>query len=132
MLFTAFYTERPADRFPAAFEDPSLISQEVVDAIERSFERPGTSRAALAAARGQHFRQLQTRYRSVRQPALLVWGANDHVSQPRFGERLSHELPSARYVALPSAGHFPMLEAAGATRSLVRDFLDEAPAPRAP
>jgi pimeloyl-ACP methyl ester carboxylesterase len=132
MLFTAFYSERPADRFPAAFEDPSLVSQEVVDAIERSFDRPGTSRAALAAARGQHFRQLQRRYRAVQQPTLLVWGADDHVSEPRYGERLSHDLPNARYVALPSAGHFPMLEAASTTRTIVGDFLNESPMQVAP
>ncbi len=130
MLFSAYYTERPADRFPAAFEDPSVITQEVVDAIERSFDRPGTSRAALAAARGQCFRQLQARYRQVRQPALLVWGADDRVSLPRFGERLSHELPDARYVSLPRAGHFPMMEAASQTRALVREFLDVAPQQR--
>ncbi len=132
MLFTAFYTERPADRFPAAFADPSLVSQELVDAIERSFDRPGTSRAALAAARGQCFRQLQRRYREVRQPALLVWGADDRVSRPRYGERLSHDLPDAEYVALPSAGHFPMVEAAHATRTLVTRFLDAAPQQSAP
>ena len=124
MLFTAYYTERPADRFPAAFEDPSIVSQELVDAIERSFDRPGTSRAALAAARGQRFRQLQSRYRTVQQRALLLWGVNDHVSLARFGERLSNELPHARYVGVPRAGHFPMVEAAGATRSLVREFLE--------
>lgn len=126
-LFSAFYTERPADRFPDAFEDPSIVSQELVDMIERSFDRPGTSRAALAAARGQCFRQLQARYRQVRQPALLVWGADDHVSRARFGERLSHELPDAEFVSLPRAGHFPMVEAAHATREAVTRFLDVAP-----
>lgn len=126
-LFSAFYTERPADRFPDAFDDPSIVSQELVEAIERSFDRPGTSRAALAAARGQCFRQLQTRYRTVRQPALLVWGAEDRVSRARYGERLSHELPDAEYVSIPRAGHFPMVEAAGTTRAILRRFLDVAP-----
>ncbi len=126
-LFSAYYTERPADRFPDAFEDPSIVSQELVDMIERSFDRPGTSRAALAAARGQCFRQLQARYRQVRQPALLLWGADDHVSRARFGERLSHELPDAEFVSLPRAGHFPMVEAAHATREAVSRFLDAAP-----
>lgn len=125
VLFSAYYTERPADRFPAAFEDPSLVSQELVDAIERSFDRPGTSRAALAAARGQRFRQLQVRYRTIAHRALLLWGAHDRVSLPRFGERLANELPNARYVSVPRAGHFPMVEAAGITRATVRAFLDE-------
>lgn len=123
-LFTAFYRERPEDRFPLAFEDDSVVSQDLVDAIERSLERPGTARAALAAARGQCFRQLEWRYRSVRQPTLLVWGARDNVALPRYGERLMRELPDARLELVPRTGHFPMLEAAGVTRRLVTEFLD--------
>jgi pimeloyl-ACP methyl ester carboxylesterase len=124
-LFTSFYQERPGERFPQAFEDASGIPQELVDAIEESFRRPGTSRAALAAARGQCFLQLEGRYPSVRQPTLLVWGAQDRVARLRHGERLARELPDARLEVLQGVGHFPMLEAPGRTRSLVREFLGE-------
>ena len=127
MLFSGFYHERPDERFPLAFEDPSVVSQELVDAIERSFDRPGTSRAALAAARGQCFLQLQTRYRTVTQPSLLVWGAEDHVALLRHGQRLARELPDARLAVIPAVGHFPMIEAAGVTRREVLAFLDGTP-----
>jgi 2-hydroxymuconate-semialdehyde hydrolase len=130
-LFSAFYTERPADRFPDAFDDPSLVSQELVEAIEQSLSRPGTSRAALAAARGQCFLQMERRYRTIAHRTLLVWGEDDHVARLRFGERLSQEMPDARLAPLPRTGHFPMLESAAATRRLVREFLD-APDPVAP
>lgn len=123
MLFSAFYTERPADRFPDAFEDPSLVSQELVEAIEQSLSRPGTSRAALAAARGQRFLQLERLYRGIRHPTLLVWGEDDRVARLRFGQRLAQELPDARLEALPRTGHFPMIESAWATRRLVSEFL---------
>jgi pimeloyl-ACP methyl ester carboxylesterase len=95
-LFSAFYTERPADRFPDAFDDPSLVSQELVEAIEQSLSRPGTSRAALAAARGQCFLQMERRYRTIAHRTLLVWGEDDHVARLRFGQRLSQEMPDAR------------------------------------
>jgi pimeloyl-ACP methyl ester carboxylesterase len=130
MLFTGFYQERPAERFPVAFEDASGIPQTMVDAIEESFQRAGTSRAALAAARGQCFLQLEGRYPSVRQPVLLVWGAQDRVARLRFGERLARELPDATLEVLPRVGHFPMLEAPHRTRSQVQQFLG-APAPSA-
>ncbi len=126
VLFSAFYRERPDDRFPAAFEDPSFATQEMVDAIERSFDRPGTSRAALAAARGQCFLQLEARYHTIRQPVLLLWGAHDGVALPRFGERLARDLPDARLRMIPATGHFPMIEAAAETRRSVLGFLDEA------
>lgn len=124
MLFTGFYAERPEDRFPMAFEDPSIVSQDLVEAIGRSFERAGTIRAALAAARGQAFLQQESRYHTVQQPTLLIWGANDHVARLRFGERLAHDLPDARLDVVPRSGHFPMLEAPGHTRWAIAAFLD--------
>jgi pimeloyl-ACP methyl ester carboxylesterase len=129
MLFTGFYRERPEDRFPMAFEDPSIVSQELVEAVERSLERPGTARAALAAARGQCFLQQESRYRTVRQPTLLVWGASDRVARLRFGERLATDLPNARLEVIPRVGHFPMLENPSRTRTLVTEFLDAAEQP---
>ncbi|MEZ4405473.1 MAG: alpha/beta fold hydrolase [Polyangiales bacterium] len=128
MLFSGFYTQRPEDRFPAAFSDPSVITQDLVDAIRASLDRPGTTRAALAAARGQCFLQLERRYRTLRQPALLLWGADDNVSRVRFGERLARDIPGARLEVIPGGGHFPMLEAAGPTRRAVLNFLDSADA----
>ncbi|MBL8604404.1 MAG: alpha/beta hydrolase [Myxococcales bacterium] len=124
MLFSGFYTERPADRFPQAFEDPSVVSQALVEAIEASLIRPGTSRAALAAARGQAFLQMEGQYRTIAHDTLLLWGANDNVARPRFGQRLAREMPHARYHAIEQTGHFPMIEAPGETRRVVTEFLD--------
>lgn len=123
-LFTGFYAERPGDRFPLAFEDPTVVSQELVEMIERSFDRPGTSRAALAAARGQCFLQMERRYRTIDRPTLLLWGENDNVARLRFGERLAREMPRATLTVVPGVGHFPMVEAASTTREAVIGFLD--------
>lgn len=122
-IFTAFYRERPEDRFPAAFEDDAIVSQRLVEAIDRSLERPGTARAALAAIRGMCFLQQEGRYRTIQHPTLLLWGASDRVARPRFGERLAAEMPHATLAVVQRAGHFPMLEAPGRTRALVGDFL---------
>lgn len=122
-LFTTFYRERPEDRFPLAFEDPGLVSPKMVEAIRRSFERPGTTRAALAAVRGMRFLQLERRYHQVVQPTLLLWGRNDRVARPRFGEELAKRLPDARLITFPRVGHFPMLESPGRTRRAIVKFL---------
>src|SRR5207237_1289744 len=90
-LFSAFYRERPEDRFPMAFENRAVVSQKLVDAIEHSLERPGTVRAALAAARGQCFLQIERRYKEIQQPVLLIWGGADRVARARFGARLASE-----------------------------------------
>ncbi len=124
MLFTGFYRERPEDRFPMAFEDPSIVTQELVEAIGRSLERPGTERAALAAARGQCFLQQEGLYRTITQRTLLVWGANDSVARLRFGERLARDLPHATMEVFARVGHFPMLEYPSRTRAVITAFLD--------
>jgi pimeloyl-ACP methyl ester carboxylesterase len=122
-LFELFYRERLEDRAPLGFAEGSTVPQATVDAIERSLDRPGTLRAALAAVRGQYFIQLERQYRTITAPTLVVYGEEDRVALPRYGARLANELADARLVIVPRAGHFPMFESAGTTRGYVRDFL---------
>jgi pimeloyl-ACP methyl ester carboxylesterase len=124
-LFSAFYSERPDEKISHAFFDQRLVSQALVDEVERALERPGTSAAALAAVRGQRFSDVQTRYRTVKQPTLLLWGREDEVTLLPFGEQLARELPTSRLVVYPRCGHFPMLEAAAASTSELDKFLEE-------
>jgi pimeloyl-ACP methyl ester carboxylesterase len=62
-------------------------------------------------------------------PALIVTGAFDHVTPPRFGERLDQALDTSHLVEVPVAGHGP-LEALGACgQQLVEDFLADPDTP---
>jgi pimeloyl-ACP methyl ester carboxylesterase len=126
-LFELFYRERLEDRAPMGFAEGSTVPQSTVDAIERSLERPGTLRAALAAVRGQYYLQLERRYSTIAAPTLVLYGDEDRVALPRYGARLANELRDGRLVVVPRAGHFPMFESAGATRGYVRGFLDDGP-----
>jgi pimeloyl-ACP methyl ester carboxylesterase len=125
-LFALFYKERADERVEYAFFDKEKwVTQPFVDEIERALQRPGTLAASLAAVRGQRYAHLQERYRTIKQPTLLLWGREDQVTLLPFGERLSHDLPDARLDVYPRCGHFPMLEAvAASTRDLIA-FLDE-------
>jgi pimeloyl-ACP methyl ester carboxylesterase len=127
LLYAWFYKERPDEKLSFAFYDQNNISEELVEAVERSLERPGTTAAALAAVRGQRYEEIERRYGEVKQPTLLLWGREDRVTTLGVGERLSKQLPNARLVVYPQCGHFPMLEApAASTAELVR-FLEERP-----
>lgn len=123
-LFELFYRERLDDRAPMGFAEGSTVPQTTVDAIERSLDRPGTLRAALAAVRGQFYLQLERRYSTITAPTLVIYGDEDRVALPRYGARLANDLRDGRLVIVPRAGHFPMFESAGTTRGYVRDFLD--------
>lgn len=123
-MFSIWYGERAEDRLALAFHDRRLVTQALVDDVQRALDRPGTYAAALAAVRAMHYETQQARYREIEQPALLLWGREDRVTPTSVGERLARDLPGARLVIYPRCGHFPMIEhARQSTRELVR-FLD--------
>jgi pimeloyl-ACP methyl ester carboxylesterase len=126
-LFSLFYAERADERMALAFFDRRALDEPAAQAVERALERPGTKAAALAAVRGQRYSAVEPRYRTVDQPTLLLWGREDVVSSVRVGERLVRDLPRARLVVYPRCGHFPMIEARGASTADLRAFLLEEP-----
>lgn len=129
-MFAAWYGERAEDRMALAFHDQRFVTIELIDAVDASLRRPGTYAAALAAVRGMHYEEVEAQYRTVTQPALLLWGREDRVTPLEIGERLSRELPGARLVVYPGCGHFPMIEhAAQSTAELVRFVASPTAAP---
>ena len=110
-LIDAFYLERQDDKMATGFHDPRFVTEELVENVERQMARPGTRAAALAAIRGQSYREVEGRYRTIDKPVLLLWGREDRVTPLAIGERLSRELPNAKLVVYPGCGHFPMIEA---------------------
>ena len=133
-LFGLFYGQRTDERMAHAFYDKErFITEPFIEAVERALDRPGTTAAALAATRGQRIAEVQDRYRKIDQPTLLLWGRDDEVTLLGYGERLARDLPHAKLVVYPKCGHFPMLEAAGAsTADLVAFLVDDAPPAKPP
>ncbi|MBI2376024.1 MAG: alpha/beta hydrolase [Deltaproteobacteria bacterium] len=124
-LFGVFYDQLADERLTLGFYRPETVPEELVEKVLASLERPGTFAAALAAARGQRFDDLEARYREIGVPVLLLWGREDRVSTVAVAERLAQDLRGARLIVYPRTGHFPMLEVPGAsTRDLVA-FLGE-------
>ncbi|MFI5273151.1 MAG: alpha/beta fold hydrolase [Ktedonobacterales bacterium] len=56
-------------------------------------------------------------------PTLLIWGANDTLVLPATGELLRRELPDARLLVLPRAGHVVMYDRPRAFDDAVLAFL---------
>lgn len=111
ILFSLFYDQRLDDRMALAFHDPDPFAHpDQVDLVRTALGRPGAVASALAAARGQRFTRLQRRYGVIKQPVLLIWGQQDRISRPAFGQRLANELERGRLVVIPQCGHIPMVE----------------------
>jgi pimeloyl-ACP methyl ester carboxylesterase len=46
----------------------------------------------------------------VRVPALVMWGENDGIVAPDYGQKLCRSLPNARFELVREAGHYPQIE----------------------
>ncbi len=123
LIFGLFYTERPEDKMELAFYDKSWVTQPFVEEVERGLKRPGTTAAALAAVRGQRYRDVQKRYATITQPVLLLWGENDIVTTIDVAHRLRRELPNASLETFGDCGHFPMIEAFAPSTAALMSFL---------
>ena len=123
-LFSAFYKSAHDERIGMGFYDKKWVTQDLVDAVERAMDRPGTVAAALASARGQNFGSLEGRYRTVEQQALVMVGRDDTVATPHFARKLARDLKNARYVEYDECAHFPMIENQSQTNRDLLAFLD--------
>ncbi len=46
----------------------------------------------------------------VKVPTLVLWGENDGIVRPDYGERLCRALPDARFATIGQAAHYPQIE----------------------
>lgn len=54
--------------------------------------------------------KLAARLRRVTCPTLLLWGANDRLVPPAYGEEYKKHLPQAEMQVIPNCGHLAMFE----------------------
>jgi pimeloyl-ACP methyl ester carboxylesterase len=109
------------------FHDPSRVAQllpteygaEVIVRVYREL----TTLARLSWNPYLHDPTFQRRLSRVRTPTLLVWGENDAVVPPPYGEAYAALLPDATLRQLPACGHFVPLESADAFTALAIQFL---------
>ncbi|MGZ3404800.1 MAG: alpha/beta fold hydrolase [Polyangia bacterium] len=126
-LYGAFYRNAIGERLYLNFVEPNLVTQKVVEEVEKQMALEGAVASALAAARGMHrFAETEGEYRTIKHQTLLLWGRDDKVARLAFGERLARELPHARLVVLPRCGHIPMWECTGETAAALTEFLTSA------
>ena len=67
-------------------------------------------------------REFESRLKSIRVPALLIWGTKDTTVPVELGRRLEKDLPNAKLVEV-EAGHVPNQEKPGQVLRLMKSFL---------
>ncbi len=127
MIYWLYYRERPGEKYASSFYDPDrMVDMAVIDKIKEALDRPGALAAALAVARGMNFADSERRYKTLRNRTLLLWGKQDRVALPFYGQRLEADLPNAQLILLDRCGHIPMLERPHLVHRYIRSFLGPA------
>jgi|SRR5579862_9717957 len=110
----------------ANYFDAKLADEAVVrtfnpqnDSVRRANQRIV---AKLASDRGYHDPQLQRWLHRIRIPTLLIWGENDRMFPPAYGEAWHKAIASSRLVVLPRCGHLPIQEQPDEFATLVAEF----------
>jgi pimeloyl-ACP methyl ester carboxylesterase len=70
-----------------------------------------------------HNPKLKHRLHRIAVPTLLVWGENDGIVTPAYGEAYRKLIPGAEMAVIPEAGHYPHIEQPAAVGDRVRAFL---------
>ena len=109
------------------FHDPTRAAQILpaeygAEVIVRGY-RELTTLARLSWNPYLYDPKLQQRLPRVRAPALIVWGENDAVLPPSYGDAFAALLPYGTLKRLPQCGHLVPFEQAGVFAELAIDFL---------
>ena len=97
----------------------------LIPLVLRDVWRAGPSTMSRAAAQVSRTSLMHEVHR-IGAPTLIIWGAHDHLYSVSTGEALAREIPDARLVVLPHAGHNIMWNEPAQFATLVADFLSEA------
>lgn len=110
ILFRTLYTRGIIRRYMKndLYRDPALVTDEWVDYVWERLNRPGGFEAAHAVVRSSSDpRVVAEALRAVRAPALVAWGADDHLFAAENAPRLAEELPGSELHIIPECGHAP-------------------------
>lgn len=91
------------------YANPARVNERTVDDWWMPIPVPGTRRAALASVRTR-LAGSEGLLEKIRVPTLVLWGKEDALLDASEGLAIASRIPSARFVALPSAGHLPQEE----------------------
>jgi pimeloyl-ACP methyl ester carboxylesterase len=108
-----------------SYHSVAKLSDAELDSYLEELRAPGRRRAIIQIVRAvvpPDPTEFQSRLKSVRAPALLLWGTHDSTIPIRLGRRLVRDLPDARLVEL-DAGHVPHQECPEEVLALMREFL---------
>jgi pimeloyl-ACP methyl ester carboxylesterase len=106
-----------------AYRDPKFVTAEAVEVYFRPLFIEGAAEAliAMTSQPGLSDAALPP-LKSLKVPALIVWGRHDRVIPVAMADYFARELPTARKVIFEKSGHMPHEEESDAFNSLLLEF----------
>ena len=121
----------PAERAALSFHDPKHFA--TAPPTPEALAMMAANQSASMTYAGEPFMHdphLRERLAQIRIPTLLLWGANDRIVTPAYGQRFAGSIPNARFELITEAGHFPQIERLDAVLSLVVGFQEKPAGPQ--
>lgn len=103
------------------------VSEADIKGYAKPFYDNGSYHAFVATARAildANKRRMETRYRAIKQPTLLVWCRRDRIVPLATGRRLRRILPNAKLAILKRCNHLPQDEVPKALLAKLQSFLE--------
>jgi pimeloyl-ACP methyl ester carboxylesterase len=128
--FTRGVPHRPTaeyvrEKMEEVFYDPALVTDDWVEAVQRTVTTRFSALRVLRVARAARTRNIEPLLGTIEAPALIVWGWNDRVTPPSVAERFHQLIPRSWIVFLARCGHAAMLERPDAFAAALRHWLTE-------
>jgi pyruvate dehydrogenase E2 component (dihydrolipoamide acetyltransferase) len=111
----------------AVFADKAKTTDAWVRAVTAAFT-PKASRKALRAVGGALRKpdaSVGTQIHGIACPVLVLWGQKDRQFPWQVGEAASRGMRTAKFIQIPDAGHFPMVEYPERTAEALVPFLSQ-------
>lgn len=105
------------------FYDPKSASQELIDEVYGIVNDLGKCIRIVKTAKSAVRHNLENRLGDIKQPVLLIWGADDEVTPAWVGKKFDELLPNSEFHLFDKCGHVPMMEHPKRFNELLENFL---------
>lgn len=88
--------------------DKSKVTEEKINRYAYFFSLPGNNAALIESAKQiipNNYEELTKQYKTIQEPTLILWGAQDTALSITGGKRLASEMPKAKLIVIDRCGH---------------------------
>jgi 2-hydroxy-6-oxonona-2,4-dienedioate hydrolase len=105
------------------FFDSNIATKELVDEIYETVNIRIKAIKIISLAKSAIRNNLGEELNQIRQPTLLIWGANDAITPPFVGREFQRLIPNSELHFIDKCGHAPMMERPDEFNVILHKFL---------